>query len=91
MRSGPDRPAVAEENRLGRFVADAQSSRGFIRELTMTLNRDELVGRRALRVLDVCVQLVKCLAADAARSAVLEQQDGALARFRDGGVQVVEM
>ena len=57
----------------------------------MRLNRNHLICRRAGGPIDVRVELVQRLAADAAVAAVLEEQDRTISRFGDGGLQLVKV
>ena len=58
----------------------------------MCLHGDHLVGGRPwLRALDVRVELVERLEAGSAVTAVLEEQDGAIARFGYGGVERLDV
>ena len=87
MRSVPDRPSVAEENRLRRFVADPEPNRQFIGDLPMALDGDQFVGGAGGSFGNVGVQLIESLTADAASTAVLEQKNRAFAGFIDGLVE----
>jgi len=84
----PHGTAVTKQDRLRRFVPDAQPRRGLVRNMAMALNGDELICRRALRAFNMGAQLIKRLAANPAVAAVFEQEDGPLARFGDGGVEL---
>src|SRR4029078_1344789 len=92
VRGVPDHLAVAQEDRLRRFVSEAPPLRGGVGHRPVGLDREHLVrhGRLALR-LDVRMQLVERFAADAAITAVLEQQDRALARLGYRGIQRLDV
>ena len=55
-------------------MAHTQPRRGFICQLAMALNGDDLVGRRKLSGFDVRAQFLERLVADAAGPAVFEQK-----------------
>lgn len=91
VRCAPDWTPVAEQDRLGRLVPYPQSHRRLVRHVAMALDGDELICSGTLGAFDVRAQLVKRLAADPAAAAVLEQKDRPLARFGDGGFELVDV
>ena len=72
-------------------MTHAQPSRGFICQLAMALNGDDLVSGRNLNGFDVRAEFLERLMADAASSAVFEQKNGFFAGFGDRGLQLVDV
>src|SRR5262249_1411425 len=92
VRRIPHRLAVAQQDRLRRFVTDAQALGGSVGHGPMRLHGDHLVGDGAAGLaLHVRLELVQRLAAHAAIPAVLEEKDGPLARLCYGGVQRLDV
>ena len=77
VRRAPDDLAVANEQRLRRFVADAEPRAHGVRHLAVRLHRHHrVIGLLAPRRVEVLDQLVERFGARAARVAVLEEQHG---------------
>jgi len=88
VRSAPDGASIAKQDRLRRFVSDAQPRRGLVRNVAMALDGDELVGCRAACPFNVRAQLIQRLAADSAVAAVFEQKNRPFAGFGDSGFEL---
>ena len=87
MRGVPDRHSVAKEDDLRRFVPHPEPGFRLVRQAAMALDRDHVVRRLVRHFGDVRVEGVERFAADAAGAAVLENQDGPLARLGNSGFQ----
>jgi hypothetical protein len=63
----------------------------FIRYLPVTLNRDDLVRGERRHLVEVGLELVERFTADAARTAVLEEQHRPVPRFFYGSVERIDI
>ncbi len=91
MRCAPHWPAFAEQNRLGRLVADAKPRGGLFRKAAVALHSDQLVARLPIGAFDVRVQLIERFAADSTGAAVFEKEDRPFAGLSDGSLKLVDV
>ena len=72
-------------------MTDSEAGRRLIRDPPMALHRDQLVRGTWRSALEVRVKLIQRLATDAARAAVLEKQDGTVARLGNSRVERIDI
>src|SRR5262245_46566406 len=91
VRGAPDHAALVDQQRLRRFVANAESRRDRVGQLAVRLDGHDRVPCVELVFVQVIDQLVERLGARAARQAVLEEEQRPVSCLGQQPIEVFEM